>query len=100
MAVCAYSAGIDMTQDEIIKMARQAGFDFNQMSNSLYTVRGNYAQLEAFAKLVADKAFQNGYEKGIAGFNEAVSLEREACANLAATPVGTIAAAIRARGEA
>jgi len=25
---------------------------------------------------------------------------REACANLAATPVGTIAAAIRARGEA
>jgi hypothetical protein len=44
-----------MTQDEIIEMAKKADFDFNKMSNSLYTVRGNYAQLEAFAKLVAAK---------------------------------------------
>ena len=55
-----------MTQDEIIEMARKADFDFNKMSNSLYTVRGNYAQLEAFAKLVAEK-------------------EREACALIVQT---------------
>lgn len=52
-----------MKQDEIIEMAREADFDFNQMSNGLYTVRGNYAQLEAFANLVAAK-------------------EREACAKV------------------
>ena len=67
-----------MTQDEIIEMARQAGvrdderiFEFSQ-----------YKYLERFANLVAAKAFQSGYEKGIAGFNEAVSLEREACAKV------------------
>jgi len=63
-----------MTQ-EIIEMARKVGLviDGNQ---------SGFDDLEAFAKLVADKAFQNGYEKGIAGFNEAVSLEREACAKV------------------
>ena len=77
-----------MTQDEII-----------EMWNSVIKYAPSEVRITEFAKLVADKAFQNGYEKGIAGFNEAVSLEREACAKLAATPVGTIAAAIRARGE-
>jgi hypothetical protein len=38
--------------------------------------------LEAFAKLVADKAFQSGYEKGIAAFNEAVLIDREAFAKV------------------
>jgi hypothetical protein len=65
-----------MTQDEIIEMARQVGLviDGNQ---------SGFDDLERFAKLVAAKAFQNGYEKGVAGFNEAVSLEREACKALA-----------------
>ena len=81
-------------QDEIIEMANQAGiesdwsFDFK-------------LRLEAFAKLVAAKAFQNGYEKGVAAFNEAVLIEREACAkqldNLGCDHCAT---AIRARGEA
>ena len=73
-----------------------------------------------FAKLVADKAFQNGYEKGVAAFNDAVLLEREACAKLCESNVYNkdiawwlrvtksevsfessmqCAAAIRARGE-
>ena len=63
-----------MTQDEIIEMAREAGF---KMENS-----AAIQAAETFANLVADKAFQNGYEKGIAAFDEAVSLEREACAKV------------------
>ena len=62
-----------------------------------------------FAKLVADKAFQDGYEKGVAAFNEAVLIEREACAKLCDKEVEDwkydadvvdVAIAIRARGEA
>ena len=93
-----------MTQDEIIEMAREAGIGWGE------GIGGMPDFLEAFAKLVADKAFQNGYEKGIAGFNEAVSLEREACAKVCdvlayhpefASDVTKLAAmAIRARGEA
>jgi hypothetical protein len=98
-----------MTQDEIIEMAREAG---------LATTYGGYRdwveagprkyRLVTFAKLVAAKAFQNGYEKGIEAFNEAVGLEREACAKVCdsfqARDVGMqpaeCAGAIRARGEA
>ena len=88
-----------MTQDEIIEMARKVGLviDGNQ---------SGFDDLAAFAKLVAAKAFQNGYEKGIAAFTEAVNLEREACAKLCddwesdEAFVVNIAAAIRARGEA
>jgi hypothetical protein len=67
-----------------------------------------------FAKLVAAKAFQNGYEKGIAAFNDAVLLEREACAKVceqsaqnyypvipeASGACTHLATAIRARGQA
>jgi hypothetical protein len=87
-------------------MAREAGW-----TDDLLEVSFVSPMLERFAKLVAAKAFQNGYEKGIAGFNEAVSLEREACAkvcddydvkydvNTCDTAEG-IALEIRARGEA
>ena len=73
----AYSAGVDMTQDEIIEMTRQAGgFDATPEF------------LERFANLVAAKA---------------TAVEREACAQLAEQSFGviggTIALAIRARGE-
>ena len=79
-----------MTQDEIIEMTRQAGgFDATPEF------------LERFAQLVAAKAFQNGYEKGVAAFTEAVSLEREACAKVCEHQPHWVAcaAAIRARGE-
>ena len=93
-----------MTQDEIIEMAREAGF---KMENS-----AAIQAAETFANLVAAKAFQNGYEKGIAGFNEGVILEREACAKVCEeleakdesfygefSRASDCATAIRARGE-
>jgi len=67
-----------MTQD-IIEMAQEC-----KLIGMRPHLDGIYSEsLVAFAKLVAAKAFQNGYEKGVAGFNEAVSLEREACKALA-----------------
>jgi len=65
-----------MTQDEIIEMARQAGFDEHHAKFD--------TRIEAFAKLVAEK-------------------EREACAKVADGwpdyDVQGLAEAIRARGE-
>ena len=92
-----------MNQDEIIEMAKQAWKDSGEGWVDTAWFNGRAKALEAFAKLVDAKAFQNGYEKGIAAFNEAVLKEREACAkqvqswNTAITD--QIALAIRARGE-
>jgi hypothetical protein len=92
-----------MTQDEIIEMANQAGKEAGLTAFVFHPV------VEIFAKLVADKAFQDGYEKGVAAFNEAVLIEREACAKLCDKEVEDwkydadvvdVAIAIRARGEA
>ena len=71
------------------------------MPDDLLEVSFVAPMLETFAKLVAAKAFQNGYEKGIAAFNEAVSLEREACEKVCEHQPHWVAcvAAIRARGE-
>ena len=102
-----------MKQDEINavkkaaeKMRKQesAQDEIIEMWNGVIKYAPSEVRITEFAKLVADKAFQNGYEKGIAGFNEAVSLEREACAKLCeepwqGSPKG-IAEQIRARGEA
>ena len=61
-----------MTQDEIIEMARQAGFTVGHGSPAL-------PKHETFAKLVAEKAFKDGYAIGeAAGFKEGVKLERKA----------------------
>jgi hypothetical protein len=90
-----------MTQDEIDTMWQQA------MRQSIE--EGEMFTRYHFAKLVADKAFQNGYEKGVAAFNEAVLIEREACAKLCDkeledwkydADVVDVAIAIRARGVA
>ncbi len=91
-----------MTQDEIIEMARDtANHGTHANGEVIYTFYSE--QLETFANLVAAKAFQNGYEKGIAGFNEAVGLEREACAQVAFSwnqdITDIVALEIRARGE-
>ena len=95
-----------MTQDDVIEMAREACLFYMD-----YIRVDSMKQLEDFANLVAAKAFQSGYEKGIAGFNEAVSLEREACAKLvkdymketaimeARGCLASVAYDIRARGE-
>ena len=85
-----------MTRDELNEMARQAGWSgiYSQWVSSTerthLTVPVTMEQIEAFAKLVAEKA---------------AAKEREACAKvcedkntLLAWP--TYAAAIRARGQA
>lgn len=75
-----------MNREDIIRMAREAGFDvesdefFNYKPQFVFT--GVEADLQSFADLVA-------------------ATEREACARLAETPYlrHTLAAAIRARGK-
>jgi hypothetical protein len=81
-----------MTQDEIIEMARQAGFVIHTHKPSLITVENEETwvcvnkELEAFAKLVAAK-------------------EREACAKVCDNkqyvhPYHDLGTLIRARGKA
>ena len=90
-----------MTRDEIDTMWQQA-MQMAVEDGEMYT---RYR----FAKLVAQKAFADGYEKGVAGFMQAVELEREACANICETLElpdwpdkvrQPLAQAIRARGQA
>lgn len=69
-----------MTQDEIIEMYMQVSKEL--CNDTEWCWAGVGKPLQMFASLVAAKAFQNGYEKGIAAFDEAVSLEREACAKV------------------
>jgi hypothetical protein len=91
-----------MTQDEIIEMAKEARI--HRDDSWRFEMLQEKNALEVFAKLVAAKAFQNGYEKGIAAFNDAVLLEREACAkfvdHILKEDGGTYGDAIRARGQA
>ena len=96
-----------MTQDEIIEMYMQVSKEL--CNDTEWCWAGVGKPLQMFANLVAAKAFQNGYEKGVAAFTEAVNLEREACAKVCETRLGptateyygeTYAEAIRARGEA
>jgi hypothetical protein len=73
-----------MTQDEIIEMARRAGFDPHDMSSDFTC---NLKDINSFAKLVAEH-------------------EREACADIAENwrsngmPRTGVANEIRARGQA
>lgn len=60
-----------MTQDEIIELAKQAKFS---LANNV--TKGYANKLEAFAKLVAKKAYLDGLENGI-------KAEREACLKIA-----------------
>jgi hypothetical protein len=75
-----------MTQDEIIEMARQAGFDW---SGKDLTWEGVICteELEAFAKLVADKKVEGMVmmtpEEFKSVWDKAQAEEREACAEIA-----------------
>jgi len=71
-----------MTQDEIIEMARQAGFH-------KYSFESQIEQFNRFAKLVAERererltdAAMKAAEKAV---DLAIALEREACAKLLET---------------
>ena len=63
-----------MTRDEIDIMWQQA------MQESVEA--GEMFTRYHFAELVTQKAFNDGYEKGVAGFMQAVGLEREECAKI------------------
>ena len=116
-----------MTQDEIIEMARRARLHRNQhnlASNPVqykFSYDGTEEALIAFAKLVHQRGFMDGYTSCdkdnqnmlSCRIDDAVEEEREACAMLAQKTVcdthiptgvkiyGTaVAKAIRARGEA
>jgi hypothetical protein len=84
-----------MTQDKIIELARQAGFDIGMWEKLSddddvfgYGIDGTHENLEAFAKLIAEK-------------------EREACAKVAGLALlgadkalsDRVLKAIRARGQ-
>ena len=51
-----------MTQDEIIEMAKQAGYDEHQAKFD--------TRIEAIAKLVAEKAFEQGFYAGFKASGE------------------------------
>ena len=55
-----------MSQDEIIRMAKQAGF--YQTGHASYQVFT--ATIQDFAKLVAEKAFQDGFYAGFKASGE------------------------------
>ena len=105
-----------MTQDEIIEMARQAGFlidDNGMFLEDEETLTADSEILEAFAKLVAAKVEEVLAEEYMTDIHRAIKIEREACAKVVETlpPIGVYrqleratfkdaAIAIRARGEA
>lgn len=63
---------------DLIALAKQAGATFYIAP----TVAFSEESLQAFADLIRKDTFRDGYEKGIAGFMEAVKLEREQCADI------------------
>jgi len=88
-----------MTQDEIIKMAKQAGCPMADMMPMYFTDKQLLSMLEAFAKLVAEKereACAKLLERtDLGGLKSDVWLQ-----NYTATILDGYAKAIRARGQA
>ena len=95
-----------MTQDEIIEIAREAGFVVTHIGDPIGT---NYTMIEAFANLVAEKAVRESSAEYRLGWNDGQIAEREACAKLCdelsdkhtweGCYADERAQAIRARGE-
>ena len=78
-----------MTQDEIIEMAVKAGMGFNQSLAEFSTPLCDgveIEELEAFAKLVAEKATEKANARANASWTlmckKMVAAEREACAKV------------------
>jgi len=62
-----------MTQDEIIEMARQVGMRYREIEDEFYSgyADGVYLdELEAFAKLVAERALAQPHETTLKEFNQ------------------------------
>jgi len=99
-----------MTREDIIRMARKAGFEIGSVTNAIYAPTSCETELERFAALVAaaernrtwTQEHWTEYEHSIA------ATEREACANVCdefesdtdPDAGAVLAAAIRARGQA
>ena len=113
---CAYALGqayfldAEMTQDEIIQMAFDAGFDFSGEELMWGDVICTN-ELTAFAKLVAAKEQKKWEDQTAVEIYEALLEEREACAKMvedymketaimeARGCLASVAYDIRARGE-
>ena len=95
-----------MTKEEIIEMARQAGFVDYELDDG--TTNAFDKRYEAFAKLVAKHTLLNTDPSSFMSYQEGVEVgrmaEREACAKVADGwpdyDVQGLAEAIRARGKA
>lgn len=72
-----------MNRDDIIRMAREAGFDSHDMSDD-FTV--NLEDIERFAELVADAArgdYHEGWEEGYsAGYDSGWDSAMEECVEI------------------
>jgi hypothetical protein len=90
----AQAKGASMNREDIIRMAREAGYGW-----SLTDMHA--PALERFAELVAEQEQKKWEEQTVVEIHEAVLEEREACAELM-FEIGSakLAAAIRARGQA
>jgi len=69
---------------DLIALAKQAGaYSYtNKYEPGRTFVSFSPELLQAFADLIRKDAFRDGYEKGVAGYMEAVKLEREDCAKV------------------
>ena len=99
-----------MNREEIIRMARDAGFELTMWQLSLgYETCGTHDELERFAALVEERLKWDGLHSchsecdrpACVHTRKAVKAEREACAKVCDAYIGAdpIAAAIRARGQ-
>ena len=96
-----------MTKDEIIRMAKEAGFaiqHFAVLPEPYNHISGYGEELERFAALVAEEATEQANARQNASWalmcEKMVAAEREACAKqLNALGNDHCAAAIRARGN-
>lgn len=95
-----------MTQDDIIRMAREAGF-CHDINNGIYLCAPMH--IERFAALVSDAEAKRIHDEGmvtVGHMREQIAAEREACAQTCEQAgidgYGTLAAAalIRKRSEA
>jgi hypothetical protein len=98
-----------MTNEEIIELAKQAGFE--RLGHDDYDYVCYPDDIEAFAKLVAEKEHERFFDAAMKSTEKAVdvamALEREACAKIADAYVDglernyseIIAEKIRARGQ-
>jgi len=97
-----------MNREDIIRMAREAGFLIDGVQEFVFA-RSSFHftdELTAFAALVADAEAKRIHDDGmvtVGHMREQIAAEREACAKVCEDDFGNgalnLAAAIRARGE-